>query len=423
MNLKEEIRQQAAYAKEASGHLARCGTQVKNRVLAAMADALEKQSHFLISENAKDLSAGREKGLALPLLERLTLSSKRISEMAEGIRAVAALPDPVGEILGLTRRPNGMQVGQMRVPIGVIGIIYESRPNVTADTAALCIKSGNAVILRGGSEAIYSNTAIAFVLNNAGKESGLPSHSVTFIETTDRQAIFELLSLSDLIDLIIPRGGAGLMRTIVEYSRIPVMKHDAGICHTFVDASADIEMAQKIVLNAKTQRPSTCNAMETLLVDQAIAPFFLPTMGKHLQEAGVQIRACPETKTLLESAGFKSIALATEEDWSTEYLDLILSIKIVEGIDAAMAHIARYGSSHSEAIITADYSHAMRFLNEVDAAAVFVNASTRLNDGYALGCGAEMGISTSRIHARGPMGLEALTCNKFIVLGAGQVRE
>jgi glutamate-5-semialdehyde dehydrogenase len=423
MNLKEKIQSQAKEAKKAAAHLSRCGTQIKNMALLAMADALEEKSNFLIEENAKDLSAGREKGLPVPLLERLTLSSKRILEMATGIRAVAALPDPVGEIINMTRRPNGMQVGQMRVPIGVIGIIYESRPNVTADTAALCIKSGNAVILRGGSEAIFSNKAIASVLASAGNEAGLPPHAVTFIETTDRQAIFELLLLSDLIDLIIPRGGEGLIRTVVENSRIPVMKHDKGICHTFVDASSDMEMAQKIVLNAKAQRPSTCNAMETLLVDQAIAPFFLPTVSKHLQEAGVQIRACPETFTLLDQAGVKNVVLATESDWETEYLDLILSIKVVDGINSAMAHISQYGSGHSEAIITSDYSHAMRFLNEVDASAVFINASTRLNDGYELGLGAEMGISTSRIHARGPMGLEALTCNKFIILGEGQIRE
>jgi len=423
MTLKEEIRKQATDAKKAASHLSRCSTQIKNRALLAMANALENQSKFLIEENAKDLNAGKEKGLTLPLLERLTLSQKRISEMAMGIRAVAALPDPVGEILGLTRRPNGMSVGQMRVPIGVIGIIYESRPNVTADTAALCVKSGNAVILRGGSEAIFSNTAIASVLESAGLESGLPPHSVTFIETTDRQAIFELLALSDLIDLIIPRGGEGLIRTVVENSRIPVMKHDRGICHTFVDASADIEMAKNITLNAKTQRPSTCNAMETLLIDQEVAPFFLPIVAKFLQEAGVQIRGCSNTLKLLESAGFNNIVLATEEDWGTEYLDLILSIKIVDGMEEAMAHIARYGSAHSESIITSDHGHAMRFLNEVDASAVFINASTRLNDGYELGLGAEMGISTSRIHARGPMGLEALTCNKFIIMGEGQVRE
>ncbi len=423
MSLKEEIRNQATDAKKAASHLSRCNTQIKNNALLAMADALEKQSDFLMEENAKDLSAGREKDLSVPLLERLTLSSKRILEMAAGIRAVAALPDPVGETLNMTRRPNGMQVGQMRVPIGVIGIIYESRPNVTADTAALCVKSGNAVILRGGSEAIFSNNAIASVLASAGEACGLPPHFVTFIETTNRQAIFELLLLSDLIDLIIPRGGEGLIRTVVENSRIPVMKHDKGITHTYVDESADIEMATKIVINAKTQRPATCNAMETLLVDRAIAPLFLPIVSNKLQEAGVALRVCPDTFKLLEQADFKNIALATESDWGTEYLDLILSIKMVDGIEGAMTHIARYGSAHSEAIITSDYSHAIRFLNEVDASAVFINASTRLNDGYELGLGAEMGISTSRIHARGPMGLQALTCNKFIIMGDGQVRE
>jgi glutamate-5-semialdehyde dehydrogenase len=423
MSLKDEITKQAKDAKEAASHLARCGTQVKNKALLAMADALAHQKKMLIAENAKDLAAGREKGLSLPLLERLTLSEKRISEMAEGLCEVARLPDPVGEILNMSRRPNGMQVGQMRVPIGVIGIIYESRPNVTADTSALCIKSGNAVILRGGSEAIFSNKAIASVLASAGDENGLPPHAVTLIETTDRQAIFELLTLSDLIDLIIPRGGDGLIRTVVEHSRIPVMKHDRGVCHTFIDASADIDMALKIVLNAKAQRPATCNALETLLIDQTIAPFFLPVAAKHLQEAGVQIRGCALTLKLLASANVQNIVLATDVDWETEYLDLVLAIKVVDGIDAAMSHIARFGSAHSEAIVTSDYSHAMRFLNEVDASAVFINASTRLNDGYQLGLGAEMGISTSRIHARGPMGLEALTCNKFIIMGTGQIRE
>lgn len=422
MNLKEKIRRQAEDAKKAALHLSRCRTEVKNKALLAMADALEKQSDFLIAENAKDLDAGHRKKLAGPLMERLTITPKRVSEMATGIREVALLPDPVGEILNLTRRPNGMQVGQMRVPIGVIGIIYESRPNVTADTAALCIKSGNAVILRGGSEAISSNKAIASVLESAGNEAGLPPHSITLIETTDRQAIFELLSLSDLIDLIIPRGGEGLIRTVVENAKMPVMKHDKGVCHTFVDASADIEMAQSVVLNAKVQRPATCNAMETLLVHRGIADSFLPAIVKQLQQAGVVIRGCPCTLKLLESANFQNIALATEADWETEYLDFILAIKMVDSLDAAMAHIARYGSGHSEAIITSDYSHAMRFLNEVDASAVFINASTRLNDGYELGLGAEMGISTSRIHARGPMGLQALTCNKFIILGNGQVR-
>ncbi len=422
MNLKETIRKQAVETKAAASTLASCSTEIKNRALLAMAAALEAKASFLIEENANDLEAGRDKGLAMPLLERLTLTPKRIAEMVAGIREVVALPDPVGEILRMTRRPNGMQVGQMRVPIGVIGIIYESRPNVTADTAALCIKSGNGVILRGGSEAIASNKAIASVLERSGCEAGLPPHAITLIETTDRQAIFELLELSDLIDLIIPRGGEGLIRTVAAHSKITVMKHDKGICHTFVDASANLKMAEDIAFNAKVQRPATCNAMETLLVHQAIAPRFLPMISKRFQEAGATLRVCPKTLAVLRQAGFCDMTLATEEDFKTEYLDLILSVKIVEDMEEAMAHIAQYGSAHSDAIITEDYSHAMRFLKEVDASAVFVNASTRLNDGCQFGLGAEMGISTSRIHARGPMGLEALTCTKFIVLGDGQIR-
>jgi glutamate-5-semialdehyde dehydrogenase len=422
MELKEHLKEQTSKTKAASKILAKCSSALKNKALLAMATRLEKEEDFLLSENAKDLEAGKEKGLARPLLERLMLNPKRIAEMAAGLREVAALSDPVGEVLKMIRRPNGIQVGQMRVPIGVIGIIYESRPNVTADAAALCIKSGNGVILRGGSEAIYSNIAIAKLLQEAGEAEGLPPSIITLIETTDRQAIFELLQMEDSIDLIIPRGGEGLIRMVVENSKIPVMKHDKGICHTFIDASADLRMAEEISLNAKVQRPSTCNAMETLLVHQQIAPTFLPKIAKRLQEAGVELRGCPKTKAILNGLCDKEILPASETDWKTEYLDLILSVKVVESLEDGMNHIAAYGSQHSEAIVTQDYSHAMRFLNEVDASAVFVNASTRLNDGYQLGLGAEMGISTSRIHARGPMGLEALTCTKFIIFGDGQIR-
>ncbi|HZR46614.1 MAG TPA: glutamate-5-semialdehyde dehydrogenase [Candidatus Manganitrophaceae bacterium] len=422
MALKEELKEQTAKTKEAARILAKRSSDLKNRALLAMAARLESEKSFLLAENAKDLAAGREKGLAAPLLERLTLNPKRIGEMAAGLREVAALPDPVGEVMKMIRRPNGIQVGQMRVPIGVIGIIYESRPNVTADAAALCIKSGNGVVLRGGSEAIHSNIAIARLLQEAGEAEGLPPHAITLIETTDRQAIYELLQLEASIDLIIPRGGEGLIRMVVENSKIPVMKHDKGICHTFVDASADLRMAEEICLNAKVQRPATCNAMETLLIHQEIAPAFLPKIAKRLREAGVELRGCPKTQAILRKLAEPEISAASEADWKTEYLDLILSIKVVESLEEGMAHIASYGSQHSEAIITQDYTHAMRFLNEVDASAVFVNASTRLNDGYQLGLGAEMGISTSRIHARGPMGLEALTCTKFIVFGDGQIR-
>lgn len=423
MALKEDLKEQTARTKEAARTLAKCSSELKNRALLAMAIRLETEKDFLLTENAKDLEAGKEKGLAAPMLERLALNPKRIGEMAAGLREVAALPDPVGEVMKIVRRPNGIQVGQMRVPIGVIGIIYESRPNVTADAAALCIKSGNGVVLRGGSEAIHSNIAIARLLQEAGEAEGLPRHAITLIETTDRQAIYELLQLEASIDLIIPRGGEGLIRMVVENSKIPVMKHDKGICHTFVDASADLRIAEEICLNAKVQRPSTCNAMETLLVHQQIAPAFLPKIAKRLREAGVALRGCAETQAILTQMGEPGIAPASEADWKTEYLDLILSVKVVESLEEGMAHIAAYGSQHSEAIVTQDYTHAMRFLNEVDASAVFVNASTRLNDGYQLGLGAEMGISTSRIHARGPMGLEALTCSKFIIFGDGQIRK
>jgi len=421
MSLFEDLRKEAERTKAAARQLAKLPTETKNRALHAMANALEEASEFLSLENAKDLEAGEKKGLSGPLLERLTLTPKRIAGMASGLREVAALPDPVGEILGLQRLPNRLQVGQMRVPIGVIGIIYESRPNVTADVAALCIKSGNGVILRGGSEAIHSNTAIAGLLEPAAEAAGLPAGVMNLIKTTDRQAIFELLKLEASIDLIIPRGGEGLIRTVTEHAKMPVMKHDKGVCHTFVDASADLEMAEAICLNAKTQRPATCNAMETLLVHRDISGAFLPRMAKRFWASGGSIRGCDATLAILKGeAG--DISLANLADWSAEYLDLTLAIKVVETLDAGMAHIERYGSEHSEAIVTQNHAHAMRFLNEVDASAVFINSSTRFNDGHQLGLGAEMGISTSRIHARGPMGLTALTCSKFIVLGEGQVR-
>jgi len=422
MNLEEQIERQARRTKEAAKTLANAPSDLKNRALLAMAERLEGESPFLLDENKKDLAAGKEKGLAAPLLNRLTLNEKRIKEMAAGVRHVAALPDPVGEIIKMTRRPNGLQVGQMRVPIGVIGIIYESRPNVTADTAALCIKSGNGVILRGGSEAIHSNRAIARLLREACRSVDLPQDVTTLIETTDRQAVFALLKLDALIDLIIPRGGEGLIRMVCEHARMPVMKHEKGICHTYVDVSAEIQMAEEICFNAKVQRPATCNAMETLLVHEEIAPRFLPKIVKRLQEAGVSLRGCPKSREIAKKEGME-IHQASDDDWKTEYLDLVLSMKVVDSFEAAMAHIASYGSQHSEAIITQDYTRANRFLNEVDASAVFVNTSTRFNDGYQLGLGAEMGISTSRIHARGPMGLEALTCTKFIVLGDGQIRK
>jgi len=422
MGLYNEIKREAEATKKASRDLAKLSTELKNKALMEMANRLESESGFLLSENTKDLEAGKKKGLTGPLLERLTLGEKRITAMAEGLRQVALLDDPIGEILGIKRLPNGLQVGQMRGPIGVIGIIYESRPNVTADVVGLCIKSGNGVVLRGGSEAIYSNTAIAAVLEEAGTAAGLPPHTLSLIKTTDRQAIYELLKMEESIDLIIPRGGEGLIRTVVEHSKIQVMKHDKGVCHTFVDESADLAMAESICMNAKVQRPSVCNAMETLLVHQSIASLFLTRFAKRFQESGGTIRGCGRTVEIL-NGNIEKVTPANEEDWHAEYLDLTLSVKVVPSLDAAMAHIAKYGSQHSEAIVTRDHHHVSRFLNEVDSSAVFVNSSTRFNDGFALGLGAEMGISPSRIHARGPMGLTALTCTKFIILGDGQIRE
>jgi len=422
MSLFDEIQKEVAQTKKAARVLAKLSTSTKNRALLAMADALEAQSTYLSDENKKDLEAGKHKGLTGPLLERLTLTPTRISAMAEGLRQVAALPDPVGEILGMKRLENGLQVGEMRTPIGLIGIIYESRPNVTADVTGLCIKSGNAVILRGGSEAIYSNTAIAEVLEAAGISAGLPAHSLCLIKTTARQAIYELLKMEDLIDVIIPRGGEGLIKVVVEHAKMPVLKHDKGLCHTYVDEGADLQMAEAICLNAKTQRPSVCNAMETLLVHQKIAAQFLPHFATSFQKVGGQIRGCGMTLEMLKES-IESISAADESDWHAEYLDLTLAIKVVDSLDDAMAHIAHYGSQHSEAIITRDHSRAMRFMNEVDASAVLINASTRFNDGFQLGLGAEMGISTSRIHARGPMGLNALCCKKFIIFGDGQIRK
>jgi glutamate-5-semialdehyde dehydrogenase len=416
MNLTEYVVQKATQAKIAARTLATLPTAIKNAALLAMADALEGREAELLEANRRDLAAAS--GLTAAALDRLTINTKRIKEMATGLREVARLPDPVGEVIKMWRRPNGMQVGRMRVPIGVIGIIYESRPNVTADAAALCLKSGNAVVLRGGSEAIHSNAAIVRVLVEAGEKTGIPAGAITFIENPDRQVSTLLLKQDRLIDLIIPRGGEGLMRFIMRESTIPVIKHDKGVCHTYVDENADPTMAEAICFNAKVQRPGTCNAMETLLVHQAIVPSFLPPLIARYRDAGVEIRGCPKTVAL--APGVKP---AAESDWGTEFLELILAVRIVKDLDQAMDHIAQYGSQHSEAIVTQDHGRAMRFLNEVDAAAVFVNASTRLHDGYQFGLGAEIGISTTRIHARGAMGLEELTSTKFIVLGTGQLRE
>jgi len=417
MDIKQYVSEKAKKAKAASRLLANISTEIKNNALFKMAAGLEKESAKLIAENKKDLDAAEQKGLSKAMIDRLTLNSERVKAMADGLREVAALPDPVGEVLGIRRRPNGMEVGKMRVPIGLIGIIYESRPNVTADTAALCLKSGNGVILRGGSEAVHSNTAIVEVLSKAGAEAGIPEGAVSFIENPDRTCVMEMLKLNGIIDLIIPRGGEGLIRMVSENSTIPVIKHDKGVCHVYVDSKADLAMAEEICFNAKVQRPGTCNAMEAMLVHQDVAKMFLPAVISRMKKAGVEIHGDAKTKAIVPD-----IKEATEKDWDTEYNDLILNVKTVVSMEEAMEHIAAHGSQHSEAIITNDYRNAHRFQREVDASAVFVNASTRLNDGFEFGLGAEIGISTTRIHARGPMGLEELTSTKFIVYGNGQIR-
>jgi len=418
MDIKSNIEEKGKKAREGARRLASLSTAVKNLALMEMADAIEAGAEGLKRENQKDIKAGEVQSLSSALIDRLTLNDKRISEMAQGLREVAALPDPVGEVTRMWKRPNGMQVGKIRVPIGVIGIIYESRPNVTADSAGLCIKSGNGVFLRGGSEAINSNKAIAEILIDAGSKAGLPEGAITMVDIVDREAVMTMLRLDNYIDLIIPRGGEELIRTVSANSTIPVIKHYKGICHTYVDEDADVSMAQDICFNAKVQRPGTCNAMETMLVHKGIADKVLPALIERLRKEGVELRVCSRTH-LIDS----TLRLAAEEDWNTEYLALILNIKIVDDMDEALRHIETYGSQHSEAIVTNNHKRAMQFLSEVDAAAVFVNASTRLHDGGQFGLGAEIGISTTRIHARGPMGLEELTSMKFIVLGDGQVRE
>jgi glutamate-5-semialdehyde dehydrogenase len=417
MDIKQYVTEKAKKAKAASRALANISTEIKNKALFQMAKGLEAASATLIAENRKDLAGAEQKGLSKAMIDRLALNPERIRAMADGLREVAALPDPVGEVTRMWRRPNGMQVGRMRVPIGLIGIIYESRPNVTADSAALCLKSGNGVLLRGGSEAVHSNTAIAGVLNQAGMAAGVPDGAVSFIENPDRACVMEMLKMNQFVDLIIPRGGEGLIRMVSENSTIPVIKHDKGVCHVYVDSDADLQMASEICFNAKVQRPGTCNAMEAMLVHRDLAGTFLPAMLKRFQEAKVELRG--DQRAQAAATGVKA---ATAQDWDTEYNDLVLNVKVVDSMEEAMEHIAAHGSQHSEAIVTRDYARAMRFTREVDASAVFVNASTRLNDGFEFGLGAEIGISTTRIHARGPMGLEELTSTKFIVLGNGQVR-
>lgn len=418
MDINAFVLNKALEAREGARSLGRATSAVKNKALELMAHAISKNADFLIKENAKDVEYATGKGLSKALIDRLTLTVQRINEMSQGIMEIIQLTDPVGEVVKMRQRPNGMSVGKMRVPIGVIGIIYESRPNVTSDATGLCLKAGNAVILRGGSEAINSNRAIVNILRSAAKEAGLHEGAITFIDIPDREAIMELLKLEGIVDLIIPRGGEGLIRAVTENSRIPVLKHYKGVCHVFVDRSADLVMAEEICFNSKVQRPGTCNAMETMLVDEAIAKSFLPKMLKRFETAGVQLKGCGKTSGI-----YPSVASAKEEDFHKEYLDLILNVKVVADMEEAMGHIAKYSSSHSDTIVTMNYDRAMRFLREVDSSAVLVNASTRLNDGFQFGLGAEIGISTDKIHARGPMGLEELTCTKFIVFGSGQLRE
>ncbi len=404
-------------AREASVRMGRASASEKNAALAAMARGLRGQAQWLLKENRKDLGTASSRGVSGAMLDRLALSDSRIEQMATGIEEVIALPDPIGEVERMGRRPNGLWVGKMRIPLGVIGIIYESRPNVTADAAALCVKSGNAVVLRGGSEAIFSNTAIARILREAMSLAGLPADAVAVIERTDREAIDAMLQAEEYIDLIIPRGGEGLIRSVAEKSRIPVIKHYKGVCHIYVDEGADIDQAVLVCVNAKVQRPGVCNAMETLLVHEKAAPEFLPAVSAPLGKHGVELRGCPQTLSLVPGA-----VPATEADWGTEYLDLILAVRVVSSMEEAIAHIRRHGSLHTEAILTRDHARAMRFLRDVDSSLVLVNASTRFNDGFQLGLGAEIGISTTKIHAFGPMGLTELTTTKFIAFGDGQVR-
>jgi glutamate-5-semialdehyde dehydrogenase len=405
-------------ARAASRLMAKADTRTKNQALTVMAEAIKRDAQKLLAENAKDLAAAKEKGLEAAMIDRLTLTPKTVAAMAEGLMQIVALPDPVGEITGLSYRPTGIQVGRMRVPLGVIGIIYEARPNVTADAAGLCLKAGNATILRGGSEAMNSNQAIAACVREGLKSAGLPETAVQVIETTDRAAVGELITMREFVDVIVPRGGKGLIERLIRESRVPMIKHLDGNCHVYVDDRADLDKALRIADNAKTQRYGTCNTMETLLVAEDIARVFLPKIAKIYLDKGVELRGCEASRAIVAE-----MKAAAEEDWYTEYLAPILAVKVVKDVDAAIEHVNRYGSQHTDSIVTEDFSRARRFLNEVDSSSVMVNASTRFADGFEYGLGAEIGISTDKIHARGPVGLEGLTSQKFIVLGDGHIRQ
>ena len=417
MSIEGMIEKMARDARDSSRQLRNTERGKKDAALELMARKIIEREEQIQTENEKDLSLAKEKGLSSAMMDRLTLDKKTIQSMAEGLKEVVALPDPVGEVTGMWKRPNGLVVGRVRIPLGVIGFIYESRPNVTVDAASLCLKAGNAVILKGGSEAIHSNMILGDILTEALDETGIPQKAIQVIPTTDRRAVGILLGLEDHVDVIIPRGGEGLIRYVTENSRIPVLKHYKGVCHVYVDEFADLNMASDICFNAKVQRPGVCNAMETMLVHERVASDFLPSMMKRFLDAGVEIKGCPRVVDMIPQA-----TPAQESDWPAEYLDLILAVKIVSNMDEALDHINRYSSNHTEAIVTRDYVHSQRFLAEVDSSVVLVNASTRFNDGNQLGLGAEIGISTSKLHAFGPMGLEELTTTKFIVYGNGQIR-
>jgi glutamate-5-semialdehyde dehydrogenase len=404
-------------AREASLAIGRANTGSKNAALLAIADSIESARARLIEENQKDLEAGRKSGLDAALLDRLELNDERITGMAEGLRQIATLPDPVGEITNLAYRPSGIQVGKMRVPLGVIGIIYESRPNVTADAAGLCLKSGNAAILRGGSEAIHSNQAIAACIHRGLQQAGLPEEVVQVIEVTDRAAVGELIRMNAFVDVVVPRGGKGLIERVSAEATVPVIKHLHGVCHVYIDDRADIDKGIQVAFNAKTQRYGTCNTMETLLVADSVANKVLPRLYEMYSDKGVELRGCEATRKILSD-----VQVATEEDWDTEYLAAILSIRVVSGIDQALDHIRHHGSGHTDSIVTEDWTLARRFLREVDSSSVMVNASTRFADGFEYGLGAEIGISTDKIHVRGPVGLEGLTSQKYVVLGEGHIR-
>jgi len=418
MSLRDDVVMVAERTHQAARRAAQLPMPLKEKILLRVAFLLREQRAYLQDVNQKDLAEGRARGLSSAMMDRLTLSDKVIESTAKGLEEIAAFPDPVGEIVRMWTRPNGMRVGRMRIPLGVVGIIYEARPNVTADAAALCLKSGNAVILRGGSEAANSNEAIVKIFKQVLRENGADEDMVNLLPTTDREAVLHMLQLEDLIDLVIPRGGEELIRFVAQNSRIPVIKHYKGVCHLYVDEHADVEMAVRLTFNSKVQRPGVCNALETLLVHRGIASDFLPAAARSLWEAGVELRGCDRSRVLIPE-----MKTADEGDWYAEYLDLILAVRIVDSIDEAIDHIAKYGSLHTESIVSKDYGATQKFLREVNSSSVIINASTRMSDGGVYGLGAEVGISTTKIHSYGPMGVEDLTTTKFIVLGEGQIRE